>query len=128
MKRLLALTAGLIAFAGAAFADPIEGVWQTQVDDGAYAYITIAPCAANFCGAISRTFKSTGEYKSPNIGKMLVIDLAASGEGKYKGKVWRPSNDKIYIAKVDLNGDALKLRGCIAGGLLCSAQNWTRLK
>ena len=126
MKHLLA--AALVLVAGAAFADPVEGVWQTQPDDGSYAHVTMAPCGPAFCGKISRTFKPEGEYKSPNLGKTLVMDVAPNGDGSYAGKVWRPSNDKIYIGKIQLNGDTMKLSGCVAGGLICSKQTWTRLK
>ncbi len=124
--RLAAVIA--LGFAAPVLADPIEGVWKTQVDDGAYAHVTIAPCGGNFCGVISRTFNASGEYKSENIGKQLVRNMAAQGGGAYKGKVWRPSNNKIYIGKMTLNGDKLKLRGCVAGGLICSAQNWVRVQ
>jgi uncharacterized protein (DUF2147 family) len=53
--------------------------------------------------------------------------MAAKGDGNYAGKVWRPSNDKIYIGKIALKGNTLKLSGCIAGGLLCSKQTWSRV-
>jgi len=118
----------VLLIAGPAQADPVEGIWQTEVDDGSYAYIDMKPCDDKFCGIIARTFNSEGEYKSPNLGKMLVINMEAKGGGEYRGNVWRPSNDKIYIGKITLKGDTLFLRGCVAGGLLCSKQTWTRVK
>ncbi len=63
MKKFLILAASLVAFATTASAqDAALGVWQTEVDDGAYAHITIAPCGAAVCGVISRTFNADGEY------------------------------------------------------------------
>lgn len=124
-KTLMALA---LCAAGAAQADPLEGMWKTQVDDGAFAHVAIAPCGDNFCGTIARTFNDSGAYDSPNLGRMIVIDMAPEGNGRYRGQVWRPSNDKIYIGKVALEGDSLRLSGCIAGGLLCSKQVWMRLK
>ncbi|MCR9125995.1 MAG: DUF2147 domain-containing protein [Rhodobacteraceae bacterium] len=127
----LALGLGLgltLAGAGTAVAaDPVEGVWKTQPDDGAYAHVVMAPCGAAFCGKIARTFDATGEYASPNIGKTLVIDMAPDGDGQYRGRVWRPSNDKIYIGKIALQGDTMQLAGCVAGGLFCSKQTWSRI-
>jgi len=96
------------------------------VDDGAYALVTITPCGGAFCGVISRTFDATGEYQSENLGRQIIIDMAAAGDGEYRGSVWRPSNDKIYIGKISLSGDTVQLRGCVAGGLLCSSQTWSR--
>lgn len=127
MKTIVILAAALLAFASTASAQDANGIWQTEVDDGNYAHITIAPCGDAVCGVISRTFNADGEFQSENIGKTLVIDMVPQGDGAYEGSVWRPSNDKIYFGKMNVEGDALRLRGCIAGGLLCSSQNWARV-
>lgn len=129
MKHLILAAAAAFALAGGASAqDAAIGTWQTEVDDGAFAYITIAPCGTAVCGAIARTFNSEGEYQSPNLGRQIVIDMAPNGDGTYNGQVWRPSNDRIYVGKMDVAGDALRLRGCVAGGLICASQNWVRIE
>ncbi len=128
MKNLLASAVAALSMAGAAWAaDPVLGTWQTEPDDGSYAYIEMAECGAAICGTIAKTFDSNGEYDSGNKGKTLVIDMVPGGDGSYNGSVWRPSNDKIYIGKMSLNGNTLALRGCVAGGLICSKQTWTRV-
>lgn len=126
--RKLFFGAVFLLGAGAAAADPIEGVWQTQPDEGAFAHVTIAPCGNAFCGAISRTFKDKTEYQSPNIGRQIVIDMAAQGGDSYEGKVWRPANNKIYMGKAKVSGDRMSLSGCVAGGLLCKSQTWVRVQ
>ena len=129
MKRTIIAAIVGIGFAGTAMAaDPAVGVWKTQPDDGAYAHVKITPCGGAICGTIQRTFNASGEYKSENIGKQLVIDMKPDGSGKYAGKVWRPSNNKIYIGKMTVAGNSLKLSGCVAGGLLCSKQDWQRVQ
>jgi uncharacterized protein (DUF2147 family) len=127
-KTLLGAVALVLGMTGAALADPADGVWQTEVDDGAYAHVTIAPCGGAVCGTISRTFDATGEYTSPNIGRQIIIDMAPQGGGEYEGSVWRPSNDRIYIGRMTLAGNSITLRGCVAGGLICARQNWTRVQ
>lgn len=126
--KRVALAAAMILGAGAASAEPIVGLWQTQEDDGAYAHVQIAPCGANFCGTIVKTFRAGAEYASENIGKQLVRDMAASGGGAYEGKVWRPSNNKVYMGKIAVSGSAMKLSGCVAGGLICSKQDWKKIQ
>lgn len=128
MKRILISAALALSLVGTAHADPAEGVWQTQVDDNRYAHVKMAPCGAAICGTIVKTFLDGADYKSPNLGKKLVRDMSPSGSGKYEGKVWRPSNGKIYIGKMQVSGNTLKLSGCVAGGLICSKQTWSRLK
>lgn len=126
MKALVLAAVAGMAWAGVAQADPVEGIWKTQVDDGAYAHVSIAPCGAKLCGVISRTFNSGGEYKSPNIGKQLVWDMEAKGKGAYRnGKIWQPSKDKVYSSKMDMSGDVLKVKGCI--GPICKKQTWSRV-
>lgn len=128
MKKMMMTVAGaMIALAGAAAADPAEGVWQTEVDDGAFAHVRIAPCGNAVCGTIARTFNNDGEYQSENIGKQIVIDMVPVGGGDYEGSVWRPSNNKIYVGKMNVSGNALILKGCVAGGLLCASQGWARV-
>lgn len=131
MTRLRLAAAAALSFAAlatAAHADPIEGVWQTEVDDGSYALVTIAPCGNAFCGTISRTFNASGEYESPNKGKQIVRSMVPADGGRYNGQVWRPSNDKVYRGKIELNGNRMKLSGCVAGGLLCASQNWVKVQ
>ena len=125
-KALVA--AGLVALgAGAAMADPVEGVWKTEVDDGSYAHVTFAPCGAALCGVISRTFNNSGEYQSANRGKPIVWDMQAEGNGKYgDGRIWQPSTDKVYRSKMQLSGDVLRVAGCV--GPICKKQTWTRVQ
>ena len=125
--KLMTLVAAMGLAATSAVADPVAGTWQTQPDDGNYAHIQMAPCGDKVCGVIARSYNASGQFQSPSTGKTLVIDMVPQGDGTYKGKVWRPSNDKIYIGKMKLRGDKLDLSGCVAGGLLCSKQTWTRL-
>jgi len=127
MKCIALCAAAMISLAAPSLADPLEGRWPTDVDDGAYAIIEISPCGEAFCGVMVRSLKEGGEeYQSPNLGRQIVIDMVPRGNGRYNGKVWRPSNDKIYIGRMRLRGDSVRLRGCIAGGLLCSSQTWQR--
>ena len=128
MKKLGIILAFILAFGTPALADPLEGMWKTEVDNGAYAHVKMSKCGANICGIIARTFKGGSEFKSDNIGKKLVIDMVPQGGNYYKGSVWRPSNNKIYYGKITLNGNSLVLKGCVAGGLLCSGQSWKRVK
>ena len=126
--RHIIIAAVLSLAATVATADPIEGIWQTQPDEGAFAHVTIAPCGQAYCGTITRAFKDRAEYQSPNVGRQIVIDMAPQGGGNYAGRVWRPSNDKIYAGKASVAGDRMSLSGCVAGGLICKSQTWARVQ
>ncbi|KCV80948.1 hypothetical protein ATO10_14894 [Actibacterium atlanticum] len=127
MKRFAAVAALGALLAGPAMADPVHGIWKTEVDDGSYAYITFSNCGAELCGVISRTFNGDGEYKSPNIGKQLVWGMSNDGPGKYAGgTIWQPSTGKKFRSKMTLNGNVLKVAGCV--GPICKKQTWSRVK
>jgi uncharacterized protein (DUF2147 family) len=129
MKAFI-LAAGLMFGAGAAFADPVEGLWKTKPDDnGKFGNVQIAPCGAKFCGVLVKAFDGTGaEVESPNVGKQLVWDMTANGDGSYGGgKVWAPDRDKTYKSKMSLSGDTLSVSGCVLGGMICRSQDWTRV-
>lgn len=126
MQKALLTIATLALSAGMALADPVSGVWKTQVDDGAYAHVKMAACGGAICGTIVRTFNSGGEYKSANLGKKLVWDMKSSGGGKYGGgKIWQPSTDKVFKSKMSLSGNTLKVSGCV--GPICKKQTWSRV-
>lgn len=127
MKQLIAGVLVALGLAGAAAADPVLGTWKTQVDDGAYAHVTFSTCGVAICGVIARTFNAQGEYRSPNLGRRLVWDMLPKGAGSYKGgRIWQPSTDKIYRSKMSLDGDRLRVSGCV--GPLCKKQVWSRVK
>jgi uncharacterized protein (DUF2147 family) len=112
------LAALALTLATAAAADPIEGTWKTRPDDnGNFGHVQIVPCGPAFCGTLVKAFDGGGApVASPNIGKRIVWDMAAQGEGAYGGgKIWSPDRDKTYSAKMKLSGDGLSVSGCVLG-------------
>lgn len=98
---------------GTAFADPIAGRWRTEAGSAA----EIAPCAGSYCITLK-----TGSHAGKMIGT-----LSAGGGGRYSGRITDPDSGKTYSGKASLAGDALKLSGCVLGGLICRSQTWRRL-
>ena len=129
MKTILGAMAMLV-WAGAALADPVEGMWSTKPDDnGNFGYVQIAPCGPAFCGTLVQSFDGTGaKMASDNIGKQIVWDMVAIGDGAYEsGKVWAPDRDKTYNATMQMSGTTLSVSGCVMGGLICRASEWSRV-
>lgn len=117
MHKIAMLTVGMIFTAGAALAgDAVEGVWQTAADDnGNYGHIQVSACGDKICGVLIKSFDSAGKpLKSENVGKQIIWDMVASGDGTYvDGKVWSPDRDKTYDSKMTLTGDSLAVKGCV---------------
>lgn len=128
--KIFALAVAAAFRAGAALADPVEGIWQTVKDDnGNYGHIEVKACGAAFCGTLIRSFDASGApLDSPNIGKLIVWDMVAYPDGLYDdGQVWSPDRDKTYNSDMTLNGDILSVRGCVFG--ICrDGGTWTRVQ
>ncbi|NJM82431.1 MAG: DUF2147 domain-containing protein [Tabrizicola sp.] len=130
MKRLILAVA--LAFTGTAAlaGDPVEGVWKTKPDDnGNFGHVQVQPCGNAFCGTLIKAFDGAGkELKSPNVGKRIIWDMVAYGDGVYDdGKVWSPDRNKTYNSDMKLAGNKLAVRGCVLG--ICrDGGTWTRVK
>jgi uncharacterized protein (DUF2147 family) len=130
MKKALMVVV-VCVFGSAAFAgDAVEGLWKTAVDDnGNSGLIEVAPCGDAICGVLVQSFDQDGKpMASDNIGKQIIWDMKAAGDGSYGGgKIWSPDRDKTYAAKMTLQGDKLTVKGCVIG--ICrDGGTWTRAK
>ena len=128
MKTMMMAVVGLVALAGTAMADPLEGLWRTTADDnGNSGLIEVAPCGAALCGTLVRSFDASGaEISSPNTGRQIISETVAQGGGEYRGKVWAPDRDRTYNSRLMLSGDSLAVSGCVLG--ICrDGGTWTRV-
>jgi len=117
MKQLVLAAFGLFALAGAALADPLEGLWRTAADDnGNSGLIEVIPCGAALCGTLIQAYDAAGnQIDSPNIGRLLIWDTLAQGDGEYRGRVYSPDRDAEYNSRLILTGDSLSVSGCRFG-------------
>lgn len=124
MKAILAGLVISASMAAAAYAEPATGLWKTEVGEtGGFLHVKIAPCGANICGTIDKVVNNDNDTI---VGRKIIWDMGADGSGKYSGgKIWAPDTDKTYRSKLRLNGNTLKVSGCV--GPICRSQNWTRI-
>lgn len=126
MKKTV-LTVALTMIAGAASADPALGRWQSEPGEtGGYILVDISMCGARLCGKIVDV---KGNDNTSIIGSDIIKNMGKSGDGTYAGgTIWAPDTDKTYKSKMELtNANTLKVSGCVAGGLICRGQTWSRV-
>lgn len=123
---LIAAALGLIA--APAMAADVFGVWKSEPsDEGAYIHVEIKECGDKVCGTILKQFNSTSGRNVE--GKSIIWDMVPDGTDKWDdGTIWAPDDDETYSSKMELNGDVLRVSGCVMGGLICRGQDWTRVK
>ena len=121
--------AALALVATPSLADPVLGLYKTQPgDDGNYGHVQLYDCDGSVCGVIRAAFDSAGNaLESDNIGKRMIWDMEAQGDGSYSGgKIWAPDRDKVYSSKMSLSGNNLEVSGCVL--VVCRAQSWTKVQ
>ena len=125
--RTLLLSAAMAILAGAAMAEPLVGTWRTANDDnGNSGLIQVKACGAALCGTLIKSFDSAGkQMESPNVGRKIIWDTVAAGDGEYRGMVYSPDRDAEYKSRLVLTGDKLSVSGCRIG--ICREGGvWTR--
>ena len=117
MRKLVMMTAMLGLAAGMAMAEPLLGTWRTAKDDNGHSgLIEVAPCGAKLCGKLVKSFDENGkEMASDNIGRNIISETEPTGNGQYRGKVYSPDRDKTYNSRLQLNGNTIKVSGCVLG-------------
>ncbi len=129
MKTTL-LAVVLVALAAPAVADPVYGRWRTAPDDnGNTGIIEVAACGNRICGTLIQAMDGQGrQMSSPNVGRQIVWDMEARGNGQYRnGQVWSPDRNQTYSARMELRGDRLGVSGCVMA-VICRESVWTRAR
>ena len=84
------------------------------------ARVLIQSCGLNLCGNLSWTTDGA------EIGRQILIDMKPDG-ARWTGTVIDIRNGRKYLAHIALQSDrALRLDGCVLGGLICDGETWTR--
>jgi uncharacterized protein (DUF2147 family) len=110
----------LAASAGAASEPDPRGVWMRG--DG-NARVRIEPCGSNIC-ATNIWIKDTSGGEA--VGDKLVMAVSPKSADTLAGKAFDPKRNLTYAIELKVTSAGLVTRGCIVGGLLCKAVNWSR--
>ncbi|MBI3704772.1 MAG: DUF2147 domain-containing protein [Rhizobiales bacterium] len=126
IKSLLVTSIALASFAGltgtASAADP-HGQW---VRPSTGTQISFYACGGKLCAKIVAV---KDEARKSTIGTVIVKGMTKSGDNKWEGDLLNTDDGKIYSGVATLEGPtALNLKGCVAGGLICRGETWTKVK
>lgn len=134
MNKTLALTLliamGLVAPAEAAAPGPM-GRWLAASGN---VEVTIRPCGAAMCGAVSRVFANNsmehpGPATSPpaKVGLQLLSDFHRDGDG-WTGRIFNRENGNTYDCHMTLDGaDRLVMHAYVLLPIFGKTQIWRRL-
>jgi len=88
------------------------GVWNTEKNGG---MVRIEQCGQNLCG-----------NAVPN-GEKILVNMKPSGT-RWTGRIHDPDSGKVYDSTIAMKGpNALRVQGCVFGGIFCGGQTWIRV-
>lgn len=114
------------AIGAAAAAEPI-GDWR--VEDGS-AVIRIDNCRGALWGVVAWEKVPGRDQHSgrPTLGSPVLINMRASSPARWDGQIYNAQTGQTYSANVRMVADdALRVEGCVLGGVFCGGQRWTRV-
>ncbi|MEM7497241.1 MAG: DUF2147 domain-containing protein [Pseudomonadota bacterium] len=106
----------------------VNGIWYTEKrDNGAFISVRIVPCltdSAKRCGIVAGAH---GGARPDIVGEPILRNMERRGDGHWTGgEILRPGKDEAYRSEIKLIDEGLEVKGCVAGGLICRSQIWTR--
>jgi len=131
--RLVSLILISVLATGASHAAEPTGDWR--VEDGS-AIIRIDNCGGALWGVVAWERSPGRDNRNPNptlrgrptLGSAVVINMRKTAQGRWDGQVYNANNGKTYEANLRLVGEnALRIQGCVLGGIFCGGQQWTRV-
>ncbi len=119
----------LVAAAPSHAAGSITGRWINPLGS---VIVTTGNCHDKLCGWVSWASEAaladaTDAGVRNLVGTTLLQDYRARSPGRWAGRVFVPDMGRSFSSTIEqLDGDRLKISGCLIGGLLCKSQIWVR--
>lgn len=129
----IAAPLGLLLAAGAVQAQTADPS-GTYLSESGETRVKIAKCGAAYCGTIVAVQGEAKDANNPDaskrdrslVGVQMISDIKPAGEG-FSGQLYNYKDGKTYTGKMSFEGKAMKLSGCVFGGLICKTQTWSKV-
>lgn len=131
LTALVAILASAMVVAQASAQPPAEmmGRW---INPRGSVEVEMRSCGVHLCGRVSwasaealQDAREAGVHAL--VGTELLQDYSPSKAGVWQGRVYVPDMGRSFYSRIALTSpDALRVSGCIVGGLICKAQIWRR--
>ncbi|MBB4197060.1 hypothetical protein CCR94_07625 [Rhodoblastus sphagnicola] len=123
MKTLVvAAVATCLLLSSAAAQAPASPIGLWRVADGS-AIIRVKPCGKAICGYVAAA-PAPAPGATSAVGKKILVNLRQDG-AVWRGIIFNIDDGKTYSGEVSLNGDRLKVKGCLPNGF-CGGEMWRR--
>jgi len=133
MKPHVLAAFGLLLLTGAAQAQPADPS-GTYLSESGETRVRIAKCGSAYCGTIVAVQGESKDVNNPDaslkgrslVGVQMISNIQPAGDG-FSGQLYNYKDGKTYTGKMSFEGKAMKLSGCVLGGLICRSQTWAKV-
>lgn len=136
-KAFAVLALGVAAWAagaGPSRADDPTGIWLVA---DRTAQMKMELCADGYYASIDWEKKPGSDANNPDptkrgrplTGVSILMAMKPTKTNEWDGQVYNPKDGQVYHAHMVLpRRDALRIEGCVLGGLICDGETWTRVE
>ena len=119
MRTFLFATA-IALVSGPVLASEVFGIWKSEPnDEGAFIHVEVGPCAEDtglICGRIIGAFNGDPDRSTRIVGRNIIENMEPDGASSWDGgTIWAPDDDETYSSEMELDGDVLRVSGCVLG-------------
>lgn len=129
MKSIIFATLAVLAATPALGAPGLQGKWTNPSRS---ITVKIGPCGPSACGrVIAASAKARADAAEagtdPLVGVEILSGIAQAGNGRWRADIFVPDQNIRAAGDITMTGpNSMSVRGCVAGGLICKEQLWTR--
>lgn len=106
-----------------AFANETQMFGNWARADG-IAKVEVSKCGENYC---AKNIWIKPDWKSEKVGDVLIMKIKNKSNSLFVGTAYDPQRKLTLKFQLNVSGDKMTTKGCIAGGLLCKSVGWTRI-
>lgn len=119
-----ALAGAMLALSSAsAFASDAHGVWRRPSTG---TEVQFYECSGKLCAKVLSVKDQT---KKGAVGVVIVKGATKVGDNEWRGDLLNADTNQVYSGVIKLEGPrALSLKGCVAGGFICSGETWAKVR
>jgi uncharacterized protein (DUF2147 family) len=138
MKAISLAVLALFATTSLALADDPSGTWR--LDSGKIT-VKVRQCGGELCANIVGLKEPTYKDGTPKVdrhnenpalrnrplmGLAVLSGMKPNGDNSWKGSIYNADDGRTYSATMSLNGQVMKLRGCVAG-IFCKTNTFNKV-
>ena len=138
MKTISLAVLGLLATTGFAFAADPSGTWR--LDNGKIT-VKVRQCGGQVCAnivglkeptykdgkaKIDKYNKNAALRNRPLMGLSVLSNMKPTGDNTWAGNIYNADDGRTYDATMTMNGNIMKLKGCVAG-IFCKTNTFKKV-